>query len=93
MSDGTLLNQGIGGDTIATEDIALGDSRGDAALPTTEYKIPRSKIAVGAVDQDLGDVDEGNPMPVRDQATLRVLNGIYEELRALRVIMQENLQR
>ena len=51
MSENTVLNQGQGGDTIATEDFG-------------SYKIPREKIVIGVKDVDGGDVSASNPMPV-----------------------------
>jgi hypothetical protein len=51
MSDNTTLNIGIGGDIIATEDPGLG------------YKIPVSKIRIGATNIDGGDVTISNPFP------------------------------
>lgn len=65
MADNTTLNLGVGGDVIATEDVLAGVARGDASLPLTEYKNPRSKIAVGPFDQDLGDADRFNPLGVQ----------------------------
>lgn len=52
MSDNTVINPGSGGDTIATEDL-------------TTYKIPVSKIRLGATDVDGGDITNTNPLPVR----------------------------
>src|ERR1700722_10560396 len=51
MSNNTTLNIGIGGDIIATEDPGLG------------YKIPVSKIRLGSLDVDGGDVTITNPFP------------------------------
>jgi hypothetical protein len=51
MADNTTLNIGIGGDVIATEDPGLG------------YKLPVSKIRLGATDIDGGDVTITNPFP------------------------------
>lgn len=51
MSDNTTLNPGAAGDVIATEDIGA-------------YKLPVSKIRLGAKDVDGGDVTASNPMPV-----------------------------
>jgi hypothetical protein len=59
MADGTILNAGSGGDTIQTEDFGAAG------------KIPRSKLVLGAVDVDGGDVSATNPMPVAPQ-TLQV---------------------
>jgi hypothetical protein len=52
LADQTQLNPGVGGDIIATEDPGLG------------YKLPVSKIRLGALDVDGGDVTPGNPLPV-----------------------------
>ena len=51
MSNNTSLNIGQGGDVIATEDTGLG------------YKIPVSKIRIGGLDIDGGDVTISNPFP------------------------------
>lgn len=51
MSDNTTLNNGSGGDVIATEDTGSG------------YKIPVSKIRIGDKDVDGGDVSLTNPFP------------------------------
>lgn len=52
MGENTTLNPGSGGDVIATEDPGLG------------YKIPVSKIRLGALDVDGGDVTPANPFPI-----------------------------
>ncbi len=52
MADNTVLNPGVGGDTIMTED------------PGTGAKIPVSKIRLGHQDNDFGDVSNSNPFPV-----------------------------
>lgn len=68
MSDGTVLNAGVGGDTVATEDIqpgAVGDSR--VVLPVGGQKLPRSKVAVGLVDRDEGDATDVFPLPTGDR--------------------------
>ncbi len=52
MSDNTVLNPGVGGDVIITE-----------ARPSDGYKIPVSKIRLGAQDVDGGDVTINNPFP------------------------------
>ena len=57
MADGTKATVGTG-DTIWTEDVS--DLRG---------KVPRSKIALGTVGVDDGDVSSGNPMPVSGTLT------------------------
>lgn len=58
MSDGTILNPGIGGDVIVTED--LGDGT----------KIPATKIHTGAAGSDGGAVTDSNPLPVTDSSPL-----------------------
>jgi hypothetical protein len=57
MSDGTRLNQGLGGDLICTEQTTRATG-----------KIPVSKIVLGDVDVDGGDVSATNPMPVQTTA-------------------------
>src|SRR6185369_4410964 len=52
MADNTVLNPGVGGDTIMTEDAGVG------------AKIPVSKIRLGHQDNDFGDVSNSNPFPV-----------------------------
>lgn len=66
-TDGTQLNPfGVaGGDVISTEDMPVGAARLSPNTPLTDYKLPRSKIALGTYDQDSGDVTEQNPMPVK----------------------------
>lgn len=51
MADNTQLNVGMGGDVIKTEDVGL-------------FKIPVSKIYVGAAGVDGGPVTATNPLPV-----------------------------
>ncbi len=51
MSDGTRATIGAG-DLIQTEDMG------------TPGKIPRSKLVLGVVDTDNGDVSASNPMPI-----------------------------
>lgn len=58
MADGTILNPGLGGDKIWTED--TGNPNG---------KIPRSKLTLGDVDSDDGDISATNPMPVAGAVT------------------------
>lgn len=74
MSNNTILNIGIGGDVIATEDPGLG------------YKLPVSKIRTGAIDIDGGDVTIGNPFPVStfqdefgnlQMPTIRIVDGLW----------------
>ena len=64
MADNTTLNLGVTGDVITTEDMPVGAPRDTSMLPKTSYKIPRSKIAVGAYDRDGGDVGPGNALDV-----------------------------
>jgi hypothetical protein len=66
LSDNTTINPGVGGDTLATEEITADKLRTDPALPAPPYKIARGKIALGSVDEDSGDVSEINPLPVVD---------------------------
>lgn len=73
MSDNTALNPGTAGDLIATEDMT-GLPRQSPAVPqlgaaNAGYKIPRSKIAIGDVDQDAGDVTFDRPLPAESRAT------------------------
>lgn len=65
MSDNTTINQGLTGDAIATEEVLTQEpQRGDARLPETTYKMPRSKIAVGTYGRDDGDAGPGNELEV-----------------------------
>jgi hypothetical protein len=69
-NDGTTLepSRDAGGDTISNEDQPVGTQRGDGILPLTDYKLPRSKIAVGTYDQDLGDAAHWSaPLPVESK--------------------------
>jgi hypothetical protein len=66
-TDSTTLNPGAGGDVIATEDMPAGSARATSDVPTTEYKLPRSKLAVGSYGQDAGDVTHENPLPVESR--------------------------
>ncbi len=52
MADNTVLNPGVGGDTIKTEDTGAG------------FKIPVSKIYTGAADVNGGPVTPANPLQV-----------------------------
>ena len=60
MSNNTILNPGVGGDTINTED--LGSS-----------KIQRVKIALGGAGSDGGNISSSNPLP---SVTGPVINGV-----------------
>ena len=51
MSNNTILNPGVGGDTISTEDVG-------------SSKIQRVKVALGASGIDGGNVTPTNPLPV-----------------------------
>ena len=51
MSNNTVLNQGTGGDVLRTDDIG-------------SFKLPASKIVLGASGTDGGYVSPSNPMPV-----------------------------
>jgi hypothetical protein len=65
MADGTVLNAGVGGDKIWTED--YGGSG----------KLQRVKIAIGAVDTDNGNVSSSNGLPVRiDQTTVGTTDSV-----------------
>lgn len=92
MSDNTTLNTGTGGDVIATEDIANANQQdADQPLPSPEYKIARSKIAVGAVDQDIGDAGPDAPLHVRDLLLIQAVDRLADEVRRLRTIIEEHL--
>lgn len=60
MSNNTILNPGVGGDTINTED--LGTS-----------KIQRVKIALGVAGTDGGNISPANPVP---SVSGPVINGV-----------------
>lgn len=66
-NDGTTLNPGVGGDVYSSEDQPVGSQRGDPNLPLTDYKVARSKIAVGPYDTDAGDATFQNPLPVESR--------------------------
>ena len=61
MSDNTILNNGIGGDTIATDDIA-------------GVKHQRVKVEFGA-DGSATDASPANPLPVAATGGASYLNG------------------
>ena len=70
MSDGTTLNPGVNGDLVSDEDMT-GAVRQSSLVPqlgapNANYKIERTKIAIGDYDQDRGDVssDGGRPFPI-----------------------------
>lgn len=64
MANNTQLNAMSGGDNIATEDIS-------------GAKIPRSKLVLGALGTDDGDISANNPVPsVEAGATSKVLDSI-----------------
>lgn len=74
MSDGTRLNLGTTGDLIVTEELAVGSSgRATSSLPSSVYKMPRSKIAIGAMGTDQGDATDDAPLPTGDRAVRRML--------------------
>lgn len=56
MADNTVLNTGVGGDTIASDDIG-------------GVKYPRSKIVIGADNVNDGDVSAANPLPITGTLT------------------------
>ena len=61
MADNTVLNTGVGGDTIASDDIG-------------GVKFPRSKIVIGADGTNDGDVSSANPLPVKGTGTAGTAN-------------------
>lgn len=61
MREATTLNPGTDGDEIATE-----------ALPEG-VRLPVSKVVLGAIGVDDGDVAHHNPMPTRDDAICSLL--------------------
>jgi hypothetical protein len=69
LTDGTTLNTGAGGDLVSDEDLT-GQPRQSADVPqigagNANYKLERTKVAVGKYGQDRGDVDiDGRPFPV-----------------------------
>jgi hypothetical protein len=64
MADNTRLNVGAGGDLIRTEDIG------------GSYKVPVSKIYLGAAGVNDGPVSAANPLPVSVQGALNVANTV-----------------
>ncbi len=92
MSENTVLNPGVSGDTIATEEIA-NENQQAQSLPPPGYKVPRSKIAVGPVDVDLGDASDETPFSVRDRRVCELLEQTLVELRCLREVLQESMTR
>lgn len=76
-NDGTVLGTS---EVISDEyiDPVLG-CRVINTLPPTAYKLPRSKIAVGAYGQDGGDASQDNPLPAESRAIRQL-----EELAAVR---------
>jgi len=94
MADNTTLNSGSGGDVIATEDVqSTNQQDADQSLPAPEYKVPRSKIAVGSVDRDLGDATDDTPLATRDRTIQRTLEDILSELRRMNEVLAESLTR
>lgn len=75
MPDGTTI---AGGDVISTEELTIAADgvparpRGASDLPATAYKLPRSKLAVGAFDADGGDVTASNPLPVESRSARQI---------------------
>jgi hypothetical protein len=55
MADNVLLNLGVGGDSIAADEIDVGG---------TMVKFPRCKITLGADGVNENDVSSINPMPI-----------------------------
>lgn len=72
MSDGTQLNLGTTGDLIITEDHADVEGRHISGLTDDDYKMPRSKIAVGPLGSDQGDADKSNPLYIEDRESRRL---------------------
>jgi len=69
-NDGTALGTN---EVISNEAIdPVQGSRVDPNMPGTQYKLPRSKIAVGAYGQDQGDASQAMPLPMRDYEQLRL---------------------
>lgn len=95
-NDGTVLGTG---EVISDEYIDPNQNgRGDASLPQTGYKVPRSKIAVGPYGQDEGDVSASNPLPVdevswslADREESRELRDRDNSLMAMRVAFGERI--
>jgi hypothetical protein len=54
MADNVLLNLGVGGDTIAADEVPA----------LSGVKFPRCKITLGADGVDDADVSSSNPMPI-----------------------------
>lgn len=82
-TDYTSLYPGTGGDNITTEAHPAGEARSHSDAPTTAYKMPRSKIAVGAFGVDEGDATPDHPLPVGDYAARRLLGRIEQTLTQL----------
>jgi hypothetical protein len=68
-SDGTQLGTG---EVVSNEAIGLATPRGDPAMPQTAYKLPRSKIAVGAYGDDVGDAIAARPLYVESYQERRL---------------------
>jgi len=67
MADNTTLNTGVGGDTLATDDIG-------------GIKYPRGKITLGADGVNDGDVSVSNPLPTNDNGTQTILVNIFSDV-------------
>lgn len=94
MAENTVLNPGVSGDTIATEEIANENQQGSAQSPPTPgYKVPRSKIAVGPIDIDLGDASDETPSATRDRRAAEMLELILVELQTIREVLASALTR
>lgn len=85
MPDNTLLNIGLGGDTIATDDLATINQ-----AATSGVKVERTKVGYG-YDSAFSDVNEGNPLPVKDTQLYDILNNIFVELRVMNKILHSTL--
>lgn len=85
-TDGTSLSPGAGGDLITSEDMS-GNPRLSPLVPqlgaaNAGYKIERTKIVIGAYDQDRGDATEQAGLPVEDNRVRRLQEAIL--LQAIR---------
>jgi hypothetical protein len=77
-TDGTILNPGTGGDTVSDEDLT-NQPRLSALVPklgasNANYKVERTKVAIGDYGQDRGDPsnDGGRAFPVEQPAEARI---------------------
>lgn len=63
MADNTVLNAGVGGDTVATDDIG-------------GIKFQRVKLTQGANNTNDGDVALSNPLPTRSTGATSALSNV-----------------